>query len=139
MNEQTIKQLQEDIQSGGYTCVCYDENSRLYGVSGKRLRPLWDLSQKIDLKNKYVGDKVIGKAAAMILVHGGAKYAYAKLMSVSAQKEFEKYGVMFACETTAPTIKNAAGDGMCPMEAAMQEFDDPRSAVQKIDRMINGK
>ena len=46
---------------------------------------------------------------------------------------------MFACETTAPTIKNAAGDGMCPMEAAMQEFDDPRSAVQKIDRMINGK
>ncbi|WP_066647211.1 DUF1893 domain-containing protein [Christensenella timonensis] len=138
MNDQVIIRLQEDIRTGAYTCVCYDETKRLYGMSGKRLRPLWDLSRKVSLQDKYVGDKIIGKAAAMIIVAGGAKYAYAKLMSVSAQKEFEKYGVSFACEVTAQTIKNAAGDGMCPMEAAMLKINDPQAAIQKIDRMING-
>ncbi len=139
MNQQIISQLQSDIKSGEYSCVCYDESVRLYGVCGKRLLPLWELSTQYDLTGKYVGDKVIGKAAAMILIHGGAAYAYASLMSVSAQNEFEKHGVSFDCEITAPTIKNAAGNGMCPMEAAMQGVNDPRSAVQKIDQMINRK
>ncbi|MEA5002840.1 MAG: DUF1893 domain-containing protein [Christensenella sp.] len=139
MNQQIVEQLQKDIQSGAYSCVCYDENTRLYGVCGRRLLPLWELSRKHDLKGKYVGDKVIGKAAAMILIAGGAAYAYANLMSVSAQTEFEKHGVAFDCETTAATIKNAARDGMCPMEAAMQGISDPQAAVQKIDQMINGK
>lgn len=90
----------------------------------------------------YVADKVIGRAAALLLLKGGIKGLYAKVISTSA-KEVLAGKLELHFEQEVPRILNRAGNGYCPMETAMQGITDPEEAFavlrQKLKEMKDGK
>ena len=77
-------------------------------------RLLGDESQP--LKNAFVADKVVGKGAAALMIAGGVRWIYAKVISEAALMLFSASNVELEYEEKVPNIINRAGTDICPVE-----------------------
>ncbi len=77
------------------------------------------------LQNAVVIDKVIGKAAALLLTKYSVSVVYGLLMSKTAIKIFEKNNIEYHYIDLVDTIKNRTGDALCPLEDCVKDTDDP--------------
>ena len=112
------------LQEGAHTCILCREDLLL--TSEKRgIVPLLEHWEAGRLKDACVADKIIGKAAAMLLILGGAKGVYGEVMSEKARDLLLEAGIETAFGVLAPYIINRKGDGLCPMEQAVLEINDP--------------
>lgn len=80
------------------------------------------------LKDACVADKIIGKAAALLLILGGAKAVYGEVMSENAHRLLTEAGLEVQYGSLVPYIVNRKEDGMCPMEQAVAGLSDPKEA-----------
>ena len=76
-----------------------------------------------------VADTVVGKAAAMLMVKGKVNLVWANVLSKAAAETFDKYGIAYEYGTLVDAIINRAGTGLCPMEQAVIDIDEPESAI----------
>lgn len=68
------------------------------------------------LKGASVADKVIGRAAAMLLHYGEIKELYTNLISEKAMDFLDKTKILYEYEEKAEYIINRDNTGMCPVE-----------------------
>ncbi len=87
-------------------------------------------------REAVVADKVIGKAAALLLCYAGIKGLYAKTISTHAISVLKDQGVPYECGQTVPYIINRAGDGMCPMEELVLNVTTPEEAYLILKERI---
>lgn len=111
---------------------------------GRGIGPVLKLHDEGVLKEAYVVDKIIGKAAAMILTEGGAVACYALTMSRAAYEWLTNHGVKAGYRDCVDVIINRAGDGMCPMEETVLNIDDAKEGIEAVrqkraELMRNGK
>jgi hypothetical protein len=99
---------------------------------GRGIGPVLKLYDEGILKDAYVVDKIIGKAAAMILTEGGATACYALTMSRAAKDWLTSHGVKANCRDCVDVIINRAGDGMCPMEETVLNIDDAKEGIEAV-------
>lgn len=120
----------------GYSCaIC--SGQKLYTSNQRGIVPLIHfLSEDIYFKGACAADKVIGKAAALLLVLAGVKRVYAPVMSESGLYILSYYGILASCDICVPTILNRAGTGPCPIEEAMAGIKDPARAVELLQRYV---
>lgn len=88
------------------------------------------------LKGASVADKVIGKAAALLMVLGEIKEVHTLIISEPAIKVFEKHNIPCFYDKKVTRIVNRTGDGLCPMETLCLDVDEPKEAFQKIINFI---
>lgn len=88
------------------------------------------------LKGASVADKVIGKAAALLMVLGEIKEVHTLIISEPAIKVFEKHNIPCFYDKKVTRIVNRTGDGLCPMETLCLDVDEPQEAFQKITDFI---
>ena len=131
-----IERAKQILISEGCTCVVCKGNN--IHISQKRgVAPLIELlDSKIDVRGYSAADKAVGKAAAMLFVLLGVSEIYAAIMSRSAKKILDEYGIKYSCGEEVEYIINRKKDGMCPMEKAVMDIDDPAEAPKKIKETI---
>ena len=102
------------------------------------VKPLLHLltEKKGFLKGASVADKVIGKAAALLMALGEIKEVHTLIISEPAIQVFEKYNIPCFYDKKVTRIVNRAGDGLCPMETLCLDVDEPQEAFQKITDFI---
>lgn len=127
----------EKLKEGGYTFVLY-HNGEWVTSEKKGIAPIIELltEKKELLQGAYVADKVIGRAAALLLTLGGISYLHAEVMSEHAMEIIDESSMECEYHTLVPYIINRAGDGMCPMEDAVLEVTDPLSAYALLMEKI---
>ncbi len=105
--------------------------------SDRGIAPILSLLEKNPdfLKGAYVADKVIGKAAAFLLVYAGIERLYARTLSKLAVQVLDDHFLTYEYDQLVPNIINRAGDGMCPMEQKVLNISDPAEAY----RLFAGK
>lgn len=115
-----------------YTCVlCKGDKLHISQKSG--VAPMMEFIEKgIDLKGFSVSDKVVGKAVALLFVLAGVTEVYAEVISKHAIAVLEKNNIAFSFEKEVDNIINRKGDGLCPMEEATLNIDDPKEAYEAI-------
>ena len=103
------------------------------------VKPLLHLltDKKGFLKGASVADKVIGKAAALLMVLGEIKEVHTLIISEPAIKVFEKYNIPCFYDKKVDRIINRTGDGLCPMETLCLDVEEPKEAIKKITEFIN--
>lgn len=129
------------LHSGGYTCVLCDE-TRVLADSRRGIVPLLERVEAGEgLRGLCCADKIIGRAAAMLLILGGASAVHGDVMSVGAKALLEEHGVAVRYDTLTERIINRKGDGLCPMEQAVAGLTDPaaapdvlRAALEKLKK-----
>ena len=84
------------------------------------------------LKGASVADKVIGKAAALLMALGEIKEVYTLIISEPALQVFENHKIKYFYDKKVDRIVNRTGDGLCPMESLCLDIYDPQEAFIKI-------
>ncbi len=88
------------------------------------------------LQDNIIIDKVIGKAAAILLVKYKAKEVHGLLMSESAMQVLKKHNIPYYYEASVPFIKNRSNDGLCPLEDSVYKCDDIEQGYENIKKRI---
>lgn len=125
------------LQREGYSCVLMSENR----VLTSRDRGIAPILQRIEegesLQGMVCADKIIGKAAAMLLITAGVVAAYGEVMSSNAKALMEAQGIKVSYGELTERIINRAGDGPCPMECAIAAVTDPKEAPKVLRQALN--
>lgn len=126
--EEIIKLLHE----GGYSCVIRNGEIRTFTQRG--VADLYDLLNQDPafLKGAQVADKVIGKAAAALMVLGGVQQIYTDLISEPALTVLRRAGIRVDCVQVVPRIQNRTKTGWCPMETICYEVNTARDMFPLI-------
>lgn len=120
------------LHGGGYTCVLCDQ-TRVLTDTRRGIAPLLERFEAgEDLRGFCVADKIIGRAAAMLLILGGVSAAHGDVMSTGAKALLESRGIAVSYETLTERIVNRRGDGLCPMEQAAAPLTDPADAPRAL-------
>jgi hypothetical protein len=129
--DETAKYL---IRNGEMSCAVLKDGKIVYQGLGRGISPLIELYEngKGILSDAYVLDRVIGKAAAIILILGGVREVYGERMSKSAADCLKMHNIKTSCGEEVCMILNNAGTGMCPLENSVSNTDDLTEGYQKI-------
>ena len=99
------------------------KDDRLIFTSGEdRLLPLLEYIDKCApfKQDVIVFDRVVGNAAALLLVKVSCKEVFSPLGSELGVNTLNSAGISYHFTETAPYIQNSDGSDMCPMEKLSQ-------------------
>ena len=131
-----IKSAINIIQEDRASCIIIKNNIIVKAELGSGIAPLIDLYEGGILKDSFVVDKIIGKAAAMVITLGGVKGCYGITVSKSAINWLESHNVSVKYDHCVELISNRTGDGMCPMEQTVDKITDATEAVTALKNKI---
>ena len=135
-----MKNLQaaaELLRQGPYTCILCRQGRFL--TSEKRgITPLLCWLEEDRLRESCVADKIIGKAAALLLILGGAEAVHGEVMTRTAYALLREKGLSVSYGELTETIVNRKGDGPCPMELAVKNLEDPALAPAALRAALKG-
>ena len=120
------------IREGTASCVVLKSGRIMHTAKGSGVRPLLELLDVGCLRDAFVVDKIVGKAAAMILVLGGATEVYGETMSVAARDYLNARNIEARCGRLIDMIENRQKNGICPMERAVMDIKDPADGVKAL-------
>lgn len=134
--EKAVCQLHERDTS----CVIINGKKEVWSSEALGIKPLMSKlrEDKAAFTGCVIADRVVGKAAALLAVLGGADAIYGEVMSESAATLLEQKGMYFEYETKVPYIENRTRTGRCPMEEAVLSTDDPKEAFLRLEETIKG-
>lgn len=134
-NLKDLYRAKELFAKGGYACVAVRESTEYYGVKGG-IAPLIDFIDENNMQGFSVADKIAGKAAALLYAKMGLSAVYAEVLSVPAEEILKKHGIYYEYKTLTQNIINRRGDGICPMEQAVEKISDPDEAYKVLSAKI---
>lgn len=135
MSLNTAKAL---LKTENFTLVVIFSDKGVFTSSDRGVKPLLHLleNEKDFLKGASVADKVVGKAAALLMVLGGVKEVHTGIISEPAVEVFEKHRIPYFYEEKVKRIINRKGDGLCPMETLCIDVEEPSEAFEKIKEWL---
>ncbi len=107
----------------------------IFKSSKKGMVPLLEAIENLGLaklSNSIVIDKLVGKAAALIICFFKAREVQTPILSVKARDVLEKYEIKHSSDTVIPKIMNKSGTDICPFEKAVSETQDPVEGYKQV-------
>ncbi|MBS5113045.1 MAG: DUF1893 domain-containing protein [Coprobacillus cateniformis] len=128
-----LKSLQEKLNNEDLTLVAQIQDT-IYTSQLKGIAPLINPMKENQLffKDAIVVDRVIGKAAAMLLALSQVQYIYAYVLSRKAREILDAYKIDYDYEKLADYIVNRDHTGMCPMEKTVYDMTDLNEALAAL-------
>ena len=120
------------------TCILLQNGEIVHTGSGRGVKPLLAAYEQNPnlLRGAVLADKIIGKAAAMIVVLGGVRQVFALTMSTAAREYLAAHNIPSACDHEVKMIFNRTGDGLCPLEQSVLELSEPEAGYRALKETI---
>ena len=130
--DKDLEKAKVEYHTGKYTLViCKDEDIIKSDLTG--IRPLMKLiDDKKECKGYSAADKIVGRAAAFLYTLLGIKNVYGEIMSKGAIEILKKNGIYYEYKTLTDYIENRQKNGICPMDDAVKEIEDAKTACEAI-------
>lgn len=96
-------------------------------------------SHRLFMEDASVADKVVGKAAALLMVFGNIKEVYTEVISKPALDCLEKYDVLVEYDQCVERIENKEKKGLCPMEDLCVDTENPVEAFRILNERLKTK
>ncbi len=123
------------LQDEKLSCIIY-KKEQVYTAKTSGIKPIMEFLEEGILKNAFVVDKVIGKAAAMLMVYGQVKEIYTPLISTPALSLLQQNNIPVTYEKEVPYIINRKKDGMCIMEKAVLNCNNVKEAYHILKEKL---
>ena len=129
----SLEKAKMTLLEGGFTFVLVNGDQE-YVSSLMGIAPLLSLLKNSPglLKGASVADKVVGKAAAMLMLYGGVSDIYSGIISHPALSVLEKAELKIESDRRVSYIENRAGTDMCPMEKRVLHLSDPEECYRLL-------
>lgn len=124
------------LHEGGYSCVIRKEEIRTFTQRG--VADLYDLLNQhpVFLHGAQVADKVVGKAAAVLMVLGRVQEVYTDIISEPALVLLRRANIKLDCMQVVPRIQNRDRTGWCPLETLCYELESPEAMYPVIQNFV---
>ena len=124
------------LLKNNYTCVLYFKGVE-YNSNFRGVKPLIEfLETGVDFAEFSAADKVVGAGAAYLYVLLKVKALWANVISEKAVKILKENNIAVFYETKVPYIINRTGDGICPIENAVNGILNADEALKTIKQTI---
>lgn len=81
-------------------------------------------------------DRIVGKAAALIIAYFRAVRVYAKVLSKRGASVLDRCGIGCIAEEVVREIMNRDGTGICPFERMVLNIDDPAEGYEVVREAV---
>jgi hypothetical protein len=124
----------EELERTGNSLMVYSGSRLIFQSSSKGIRPHLEALDSFGekLQGSIMVDKIVGRAAALLILYSGAAEAHAALISTPGRRVLEEHGFRFSYAKETPHIKMLDGRIYCPFEAMVQGLSDPGEAYRAI-------
>ena len=129
----------------GLSLMVYEGGSVIFKSGSKGVRPHLEAIGTLGtrLKGTIMVDKIVGRAAALLILYSEAAEIHAGVVSRGGREVLEGAGIPLFYREEAEHIKMVDGKIYCPFEAMVQGINDPDQAyhaiVDKMDSLRKGK
>lgn len=121
------------VKNEGCTCALTLGNV-IFKSKDKSVQPLLDW---MNSGNNYMGymlaDKIVGKAAAFIMIAMGIREIYAQVISEPAKALLEKEHVVVNADLVVPEILDKDKAEKDPLERAVESYENAAEALMPIE------
>ena len=112
------------------TLRAFHGQREIFSSTGKWLHPLFELEEFLRTSSLAPGslrvqDKIVGKAAALLLVRLGIREIRAGILSELGRDVLERFQVRYSAGKTVPRID-------CQTEILLAEVEDPEQAYRIV-------
>ncbi|MCC3145770.1 DUF1893 domain-containing protein [Halanaerobium sp. Z-7514] len=134
-----IRLAKKEMFEKNYKLVIVQNNRIIYKSKASGIKKILEIYNETPnlLKNAFVADKVIGKAAATIYYTSFIKECFASVMSKDAQEVLKKSDIDFSANKFVNKIKNRNNSGMCPLEKLTLKTKSNKEALANIKEFYN--
>lgn len=134
-----MEQLREILHSGNHTLVVRSASGEIRIFDRRGVADLYELLSRHEdfLRGAEVADKVVGRAAASLMLLGGVRRLHTDVISSLALTLFADAAVEVEFDTEVPHIINRAGDGWCPLETRCKDCRTPDECFGQIESFMN--
>ena len=107
--------------------VLFETQAR--GISG-----LLEAIKKIgkNIRASSVADRIVGRAAALLLVYLGVTSVYAVTISDGGIEVLKNLNILSEFDKRVPNILNLKKTDVCPFEKLVAKFSDPKEAYEAL-------
>ena len=136
MGSKTLSEIKEFFKKEDLSLFVLGRQIRC--IKGSGITILFNLlhEEECSLVNAFVMDKVVGKAAAALMVIGHVREVNTHIISTPALKLLEDNDVKVSFDEEVENILNRAQDGLCPMELLTQDCSTAEECYQKIEEKL---
>ncbi len=125
------------LHDGGYSLVV--DNGEVSTFTGRGVSDLYKLltNEPDSLTGARLADKVVGKAAAALMILGNTKELYADVISIPAHTLLKDRGIKVSYEKEVHHIINRTRTGWCPLEALCHDAHTPQECLKRIQEFMD--
>ncbi|MGQ9679995.1 MAG: DUF1893 domain-containing protein [Candidatus Bathyarchaeia archaeon] len=130
----------EYLEKSGRSLIIYKDGEIIFESDSRGVRPHIEALEKLgreNLKGTIMLDKIVGRAAALLILYSGASKVYALLVSSGARNLLESREVGLIYREETPFIKVKDGVILCPFERMVQDVSDPEHAYEIITSRLS--
>ena len=143
MQKNRLEQAKAALQ-GELTFAAILKTGEVVTSEKKGIAPMMALLAEDEsvLQGAVVADRVIGRAAALLMQKAGVAEVYGEVVSGHAVKAFAAAGVSFSYGKEVEYIINRTGTGMCPMEETVLTItsaEEAYTALKEKLRELSGR
>ena len=122
------------LDEAGMCLMVYEEGSVVFQSKSKGVRPHLEAIEALGsrLRGAFVVDKIVGRAAALLILYSRAVEVHAGVISRGGRDVLNRAGVRLFSGVETEHIKMVDGRIYCPFEAMVQGIDDPEQAYHAI-------
>lgn len=132
--EHDIERARKMISENGLGLVAIKEGKVIMEAEDRGIRPfvqaVIELGEK--LRGAVIGDRVTGRASAMLCIYSGAVAVYTPLASDSAATELQLANIKLIADERTPRILNRQGTDMCPFEKMTEDLQSSNEVFQTL-------
>jgi hypothetical protein len=105
---------------------------------GDGIKPILEAIEELKEKmhGSTVGDRILGKASALLCVYAKIREVYAPQATKTAIAVLIRAGIPGQTDALITHIKNRYGTGMCPFEQLLLAVDSPEEAYTMLKKTV---
>lgn len=131
---QDIEFAKNMLKKNDDNLVIVKNGKLLFETHLQGIRGLLTAIRKIgnELKSSAAADKIVGEAAAQLLVYSSVGKVFALTLSQCGRDILEKNNIDYSCENLVPHILNINKTDLCPFEKIVAGASSPAEAFERL-------
>lgn len=123
-----------------YSIIIIKEGTINIKKKGEGIRPFLEIikESKNEIKNSIVGDRILGKASALLCTYANVKAVYSPMATKKAIAVLIRYSIPCQTDKVIQIIKNKVGNDICPFEKMLENINSPEQAYTILkDKLLS--
>ena len=134
-----MDKAREILLSTGCSIVVVKNDTVLIQKKGDGIRPILETIEELkqNIQGSIIGDKILGKASALLCVYSKMSGVYSLQATKTAIAVLIRAGIPVQTDEMIPYIKNKSGDDLCPFEKMLLNIDSPEEAYRILKKTLS--